>query len=83
MSAAISFAQTLPDVSLAVPSELVALFEESAKVRASFFRLVDRDRRGFVRFIEEGRSAPTRERRAAIVAMSLIGLARDLPDDPR
>jgi uncharacterized protein YdeI (YjbR/CyaY-like superfamily) len=69
--------------SLSVPAELAALFEESAKMNASFARLVDRDRRGFVRFIEEAKTSVTRERRAAIVAMSLMGLAVDLPDDPR
>jgi hypothetical protein len=50
-------------------------------MKASFWRLTDRDRRGFVRYIEEPRSVMTRERRAALVAMSLIGLARDLRDD--
>jgi uncharacterized protein YdeI (YjbR/CyaY-like superfamily) len=67
--------------SLAIPGELRMLFEESPKMKASFCRLTDRDRRGFVRYIEETRSVMTRERRAAIVAMSLIGLARDMNDD--
>jgi hypothetical protein len=66
---------------LAVPVELGMLFEESAKMKASFWRLSDRDRRGFVRYIEETRSVMTRERRAAMVAMSLMGLARDMRDD--
>ncbi len=67
----------------ALPSELVALFDESAKVKASFWRLEDRDRRGFVRYIDEAGTPATRERRAAIVAMSLVGLARDLDDAGR
>lgn len=66
---------------LSVPVELMTLFEESAKVKASFWRLEDRDRRGFLRYIEEATTPVTRERRAAIVAMSLIGLARDLRDE--
>jgi hypothetical protein len=68
-------------VALSVPAELLALFDESAKVKTSFWRLDDRDRRGFVRYIEEAKSDTVRERRAAIVAMSLIGLARDLKDE--
>lgn len=66
---------------LVVPSELRALFVESARMKASFYRLPERDRRGFVRYVEETRSVMTRERRAAVVAMSLMGLARDLRDD--
>lgn len=66
---------------LAIPRELCALFEESAKVKASFWRLAERDRRGFLRYIDEAKTSPTRERRAAIVGMSLIGLARDLRDE--
>ena len=66
---------------LVVPVELRNLFEESAKMKASFWRLTDRDRRGFLRYIEETKSVTTRERRAAIVAMSLMGLARDMRDD--
>ena len=66
---------------MVVPVELAALFEESSKVRLSFWRLAERDRRGFVRYIEEATTSPARERRAAIVAMSLIGLAADLPHD--
>ena len=50
-------------------------------MKASFWRLNDRDRRGFVRYIDEPKSVMSRERRAAIVAMSLMGLARDLRDD--
>ena len=64
-----------------IPAELSALLEESPKMNASFARLTDRDRVGFLRYIEEPKSVLTRERRAAIVAMSLIGLARDLRDD--
>lgn len=71
----------LPPPALVVPSELRALFVESARMKASFNRLPERDRRGFVRYVEETRSVMTRERRAAVVAMSLMGLARDLRDD--
>ena len=35
----------------------------------------ERDRRGFVRYIELGTTDSARERRAAIVATSLVGLA--------
>ena len=68
-------------LALVVPAELRALFAESEKMKASFSRLPERDRRGFVRYVEESRSVMTRERRAAVVAMSLMGLARDLRDD--
>lgn len=72
-----------PPSSFAVilPAELRALFVESPKMKLSFNRLSERDRRGFVLYIEEPRSVMTRERRAAVVAMSLMGLARDLSDD--
>jgi uncharacterized protein YdeI (YjbR/CyaY-like superfamily) len=66
---------------LAIPRELCALFEESAKIKASFWRLEDRDRRGFLRYIDEATTPSTRDRRAAIVGMSLIGLARDIRDE--
>lgn len=86
MNAAVSFENDLlrpssPQLAASLPAELLALFEESAKVKASFFRLAERDRRGFVRYIEEATSSQTRERRAAIIAMSLVGLARDLRDE--
>lgn len=87
MTAALSFNvdRDLPrpsaQPSTPIPAELCALFEESAKVKASFFRLPEHDRNGFVGYIEEARSPSTRERRAAIIAMSLIGLARDLRDE--
>jgi uncharacterized protein YdeI (YjbR/CyaY-like superfamily) len=68
-------------VALAIPAELLALFDESAKVKASFHRLSERDRRGFVEYIEGATSSVVRERRAAIIAMSLFGLARDLSDE--
>lgn len=66
---------------LLVPGELRVLLDESPKMRASFERISDRDRHGFVRYVNEPGSLLTRERRAAIVAMSLIGLARDMRDD--
>ena len=83
MTAALSFdhdfhRNPLPPraLTLAIPAELEALFEESAKVKGSFDDLSDRDQRGFVRYILDAKTGVTRERRAAIVAMSLIGLAR-------
>jgi len=66
---------------LVIPQQLSTLFEESPRMNASFWRLDERDRRGFVRYIDEATSSPMRERRAAIVAMSLMGLAKDLPHD--
>jgi uncharacterized protein YdeI (YjbR/CyaY-like superfamily) len=72
-----------PAPAVSIPVELTALFEESAKMKASFWRLDDRERRGFVRYIEEATTPHTRERRAAIIAMSLMGLARDMKDEPR
>jgi uncharacterized protein YdeI (YjbR/CyaY-like superfamily) len=68
----------LPQDVSTIPAELRSLFDESPPMRISFARLSDRDRRGFVRYIEEPQSIMTRERRAALVAMSLMGLARDL-----
>lgn len=68
---------------LGIPVELSALFDESPKTKASFWRLDERERRGFVGYIEEAKTQHTRERRASIIAMSLIGLARDVADGPR
>jgi|GEM_PF-5583578 len=70
----------VPSAPAPVPEALAAVFDESPKARASFYRLGERDRRGFITYIEEAKTDVTRERRAAIVAMSLIGLANDLPD---
>jgi hypothetical protein len=70
-----------PAPALAIPAELSTLFEESAKMKTSFWRLEDRERRGFLRYIEEAKTPHTRERRAAIIAMSLMGLARDIKDE--
>lgn len=64
---------TLP--ALAVPAELARLFEASTTVQATYARLEERDRRGFIHYIELGSSPSARERRAAIVATSLVGLA--------
>jgi hypothetical protein len=62
---------------VAVPAELEALFAQSMKARASFHALVEHERREFVRYIDEAKMPEVRERRAAIIAMSLIGLASD------
>jgi uncharacterized protein YdeI (YjbR/CyaY-like superfamily) len=77
MTAALSFNLdvTPAPLTLAIPAELTALFEESPTAEASFRNLNERDRRGFVRYVVEAKTDATRERRAAIVAMSLIGLA--------
>lgn len=61
--------------SLEIPLELARLFEASATAQATYSRMEERDRRGFVRYIELGTTDSARERRAAIVATSLIGLA--------
>jgi len=67
---------------LSVPAELGTFLEESPKMKASFSRLTDSERRGFVRFVvDDSSSAIARERRAVIVAKSLMGLACDLRDD--
>ena len=61
-----------------VPPELATLFEESNKAKETYYRLDERDRRGFVKYIELATTAVARERRAAIVATSLIGLAASM-----
>ena len=58
-----------------IPVELARLFEASAMAHATYARMDERDRRGFVTYIELGASPSARERRAAIVATSLVGLA--------
>jgi uncharacterized protein YdeI (YjbR/CyaY-like superfamily) len=92
MSAATSYthhdAGSSADLSLATPAivipvELAALFEESDKAKSTYYRLDERDRRGFVKYIELAATAVARERRAAIVATSLIGLAASLASGPR
>lgn len=60
---------------LAVPTELARLFETSTTVKATYARMEERDRRGFIHYIELGPTPSARERRAAIVATSLVGLA--------
>jgi uncharacterized protein YdeI (YjbR/CyaY-like superfamily) len=59
----------------AVPIELDALFRESPKVKESFLQLPEYERVGFLRYIEQSTAQSTRERRATIIAMSLLGLA--------
>ncbi len=66
-----------------VPTELEAIFEQSAKVRASFLRLPEPDRQGFVRFIEDGPKGLSRAHRARIIGKSLFGLAADIHEDTR
>jgi uncharacterized protein YdeI (YjbR/CyaY-like superfamily) len=70
-----SLEQARPTPTLVIPAELAALFEESTKAKSTYYRLEERDRRGFVKYIELATTTVARERRAAIVATSLIGLA--------
>jgi uncharacterized protein YdeI (YjbR/CyaY-like superfamily) len=72
-----------PAVAVVVPVELATLFEESEKAKATYDRLDDRDRRGFVKYIELATTTTARERRAAIVATSLLGLAVSFGNDLR
>jgi uncharacterized protein YdeI (YjbR/CyaY-like superfamily) len=64
-----------PITSVVIPAELAALFEESTKAKSTFYLLDEYDRVGFVKYIELATTTVARERRAAIVATSLIGLA--------
>jgi len=68
---------------VALPAELAVLFEESAKAESTYYLLDEHDRVGFVKFIELATTAVARERRAAIVATSLIGLAASLASSKR
>lgn len=91
MSAAVSYTHdsgpsadlARPTQGVVVPLELATLFEESDKAKSTYDRLDERDRRGFVRYIELATTALARERRAAIVATSLIGLAASYASDAR
>jgi hypothetical protein len=73
-----SLEQARPTPTLVIPAELAALFEESTKAKSTYYRLDERDRRGFVQYIELATTSIARERRAAIVATSLIGLAASM-----
>lgn len=73
-----SFEQARATPTLMVPAELAALFEQSTKAKSTYYLLDERDRRGFVKYIELATTAVARERRAAIVATSLIGLAASM-----
>ena len=73
MNAASSVAH--PSAVAAVPVELARLFKASAAIQATYARMEERDRRGFIHYIELGTTPSARERRAAIVATSLVGLA--------
>jgi uncharacterized protein YdeI (YjbR/CyaY-like superfamily) len=73
-----SLEQARPTPTLVIPVELAALFEESTKAKSTYFRLDERDRRGFVTYIELATTTIARERRAAIVATSIIGLAASM-----
>lgn len=64
-----------------LPRELVALLEQSPRAHQSFGRLSERDRAGMIAYVDEAKQASVRQHRAAVVAMSLYGLATDLPED--
>jgi uncharacterized protein YdeI (YjbR/CyaY-like superfamily) len=91
MSAAVSYTRdpssftdlARPAPAVVIPAELATLFEESNKAKSTYYRLDERDRRGFVKYIELATTNPARERRAAIVATSLIGLAASFANDAR
>ena len=76
-------AAALPSVSsfttspapLVLPRELAEMLGEDQRLRDSFDRLPDRDRRNFCTYVAEAALTATRERRAAFVAMSLAGLS--------
>jgi hypothetical protein len=59
----------------AIPVELTRLFEKSTTAESTYARMQERDRRGFITYIELGSTPGARERRAAIVATSLLGLS--------
>lgn len=61
------------------------MFATNQTVAATYARMQERDRRGFLSYIELGTTPSARERRAAIVATSLLGLStvireRELPE---
>jgi hypothetical protein len=60
---------------LIVPRELAAVLEEDSPARGSFVRLTERERRSFAHYVSDARLPQIRERRAALVAMSLVALA--------
>ena len=74
MNAATSLDRSAPQVA-AIPLELARLFETSETAQATYGRMRERDRRGFITYIELGTTPSARERRAAIVATSLVGLS--------
>lgn len=60
---------------LMLPRELVDLLGESPRSLAVFQRLDDTQRRSYCAYVAEATLPATRERRAALVAMSLAGQA--------
>ncbi len=63
----------------AIPVELARLFDTSETAQSTYARMEERDRRGFITYIELGPTPTARERRAAIVATSLVGLSTVIP----
>jgi hypothetical protein len=72
-------ASPLDSSSLPIPLELARLFQTSETAESTYGRMRERDRRGFITYIELGRTPSARERRAAVVATSLIGLSTVVP----
>lgn len=64
-----------------VPQELAELLATSERAKTVFDTLPTRDRNGFVDYVQLARTPSARKHRAAVVAMSLYGLARDLPGE--
>ena len=61
-----------------MPQELAELLATSERAKTMFDRLPPRDRIGFVDYVQLARTPSARRHRAAVVAMSLYGLAGDL-----
>ena len=78
MSAAASLSLVRPRLATAlVPRELEEVLSESRRAQFAFNLLSDRDRGGFVRYVDEATIPAIRERRAAFVAMSLVTLSTE------
>ncbi len=64
-----------------LPRELAELFLEDLTARACFARLSQRDRDAYVTYVLDARLPAIRERRAALVTMSLVALASKQRED--
>lgn len=63
------------------PSELATLLSESPRLQASFLQLDPSHRDALLAFVVAPVESSVRSRRAALAALSLFALARDLPLD--